>query len=390
LIMRRIPRTRSPARGFSLVEMMVAVAVGLVLLAVMSVVYVNSRGAANRQSQLGGLQQGVRTAFEHMTFDTRMVGHLGCFTRLDTLAGSGTGLADNFAKGVEGYEFANTGPTDSLTLPAGVPANTVSASDWSNSTDATTASIPLADIAGGVGVGLSPGSDVLIVRGAASGQPVRLTGNVAGGSTTAIPIENRSTGTCPNGSNNVMGFCDGSFGVIASCSAAQTFRVTTAGASLALPSPISGSTLYSVGAAEVLPVHTVVYYVKRSSSGTSTSLYRRVLDGAQTDVALQEQELIEGVESMQIRYGVDTDTELDGLINGEYVTADEVTQWSRVIAVRISLLMRSLTPIESSMALPSARVNGLTVTFPTTGQQFDRRVFTTTVSLRNRIAYAMP
>jgi type IV pilus assembly protein PilW len=370
--------------------MMVAIAVGLVLVSVMTVVYVNSRSSTTRQGQLSTLQQGVRTAFEYMSFDTRMVGHLGCFTRLDTLVGSGATLADNFAMGIEGYEFTGTGPTDTRTMTSSLPTDTTDPTAWSNSPSATTPTIPLSAVSGGTTIGLTPGSDVLILRSTTSGRPVRLAAQVAGGSTTAIPINDQTTGNCPNGTANVSGFCNGSYGVIASCNAAQAFRVNSAGATLGLTAPITGTTVYAVGAAEVLPMQTVVYYVRRSSSGTTTSLYRRVLDGAQTDTALQEQELIEGVESMQLRYGVDTDTPTDGMINGDYVTATGVTQWNRVIAVRMSLLMRASTSIDATLAPLNARVNGLTVTFPTTGQRYDRRVFTTTVALRNRIAYPQP
>jgi type IV pilus assembly protein PilW len=69
---------------------------------------------------------------------------------------------------------------------------------------------------------------------------------------------------------------------------------------------------------------------------------------------------------------------------------DSVADWSRVVAVRMGLLIRSTVPIEADVAsaLPtSAPVNGVTVTYPTTGSKYDRRVFTTTVAVRNKISY---
>jgi hypothetical protein len=91
--------------------------------------------------------------------------------------------------------------------------------------------------------------------------------------------------------------------------------------------------LYTTDASEVFPMQTIAYYVKRSSSGTTTSLYRRVFDGDHSDGL--EQELIEGVESLQLRYGVDTSTTSDGVVD-RYVSAkgplgndtDSVTDWS--------------------------------------------------------------
>jgi len=66
--------------GFSLVELLVAVALGLLLTIAMAYAYLNSKIAFSRQQQLSSIQQGVRIAFEYLSSDIRMVGHLGCFT----------------------------------------------------------------------------------------------------------------------------------------------------------------------------------------------------------------------------------------------------------------------------------------------------------------------
>ena len=53
------------------------------------------------------------------------------------------------------------------------------------------------------------------------------------------------------------------------------------------------------------------------------------------------QELIEGIEAMQILYGEDTDG--DRLVNA-YVKADAVTNWNNVISVTFAMLIRSVEP----------------------------------------------
>jgi type IV pilus assembly protein PilW len=152
---------------------------------------------------------------------------------------------------------------------------------------------------------------------------------------------------------------------------------------------------YATGATEVFPMQTIVYYVRKSSSGTTTSLYRRIFDGDHAGGL--EQELIEGVESLQVRYGIDTTApDADGVVD-KYVAAkgttgtatDSVTDWSRVVAVRMGLLIRSTTPVASDVGALRATgvVNGVTVTYPTSGAKFDRRVFTTTLAVRNKITY---
>jgi type IV pilus assembly protein PilW len=187
------------------------------------------------------------------------------------------------------------------------------------------------------------------------------------------------------------GFCSNSYGLIASCTSANVFTVSAAASSatsttLTLAGNL-GANSYTTAGAEVFPLQTTTYYVKRSSSGTTTSLYRRVFDG--NDAAGLEQELIEGVETLQIRYGVDTSATADGMVDS-YVTADQVASWPTVVAVRMSVLLRADTPVEADVSVPaSGLVNGVQVTYPsgTSVNRYDRRIFTTTVAVRNKIAF---
>jgi type IV pilus assembly protein PilW len=88
--------------------------------------------------------------------------------------------------------------------------------------------------------------------------------------------------------------------------------------------------------------------------------------------------LIEGVENMQILYGEDTDG--DGSAN-YYVPADEIVNMDRVVAVRVSLLVRSLEDNLTAEPVPYT-YNGATTT-PTDRRL--RRVFTSTFAMRNRM-----
>ena len=90
-------------------------------------------------------------------------------------------------------------------------------------------------------------------------------------------------------------------------------------------------------------------------------------------------ELLEGLESLQIRYGED--------INGNkspnyYVDAEEVQDWQNVISIRLSLLMRSLN--DGLLTEPQTLYfNGAQVNIAE-GDSYLRRTFDTTISLRNR------
>jgi type IV pilus assembly protein PilW len=334
---------------------------------------------------LASLQQSVRTAFEYLGNDARMVGHLGCYTgSIGTLPNdmSATSIATNFNVGIEGYEYKNA-TAGVYTLTADKQTDITTAASWEvNTSTAGINTLPVATLGGA----LTPGSDILVIR-TVVGKPMRLTASTtAAGST--IALESVAGGKCSDGTTDkVSGFCAGSYGLIASCGAARAFRVNTLAGSTLTPVVVAGSSypVFDSATAEVFPIQTVAYYVKSSSSGTTTSLYRRVFNG--DPAAGVEQELVEDVDNLQLRFGRDTTLpDPDGTID-DYVTAQSVGDWSRVVTVRMSVVLRSASPLASDVAGPaSAPVNGVAVTYPT-GSRYDRRVFTTTVAIRNKIAY---
>lgn len=95
------------------------------------------------------------------------------------------------------------------------------------------------------------------------------------------------------------------------------------------------------------------------------------------------QALLEGVENLQVVYGVDTDADktANKYINATMVTANN--EWLNVVSVRISLLLRSLDNNVSSQH-QTYTFNGVTAT-PTGNDYYLRRVFTSTITLRNRL-----
>ncbi len=374
------------ARGFSLTELLVALALGLVLALAVSSVYLFTKSAFTRQDQLATVQQNVRTAFEYLASDTRMVGHLGCYTgntAPPSTALSAGAIDTNYGLGIEGYEYNNTSST--YTMASNYPANVTADTGWTKNLLAagSVQTIPVTTISAD---GMTPGSDVLVIR-TVIGRPMRLTGNLAAAAT-SMTIENVTGGKCNDGTTDkVSGFCPTSHGVIASCTDARTFRLTaTASTGVLTLSGNSGTKTFAAATAEVFPLQTIVYYLKRSSNGTTTSIWRRTFNG--DPVAGREDELVEGVDSMQISYGIDTTApDADGVIDS-YVTANDVPDWSRVVSVRMSLLMHATEPTAKDVSVAeSGLVNGVSVIYPTSGSQFDRRVFTTTVAIRNKIRY---
>jgi type IV pilus assembly protein PilW len=131
-------------------------------------------------------------------------------------------------------------------------------------------------------------------------------------------------------------------------------------------------------------VDTAAAYYTHASSTITYKINASVL---QQDTNNANNGLVEGIENMQILYGVDTDTPLNGA--NYYVTANNIPDidgngtpdWHRVVSIRISLLAVTLDDNLSAQPVPYT-YNGTTTT-PT--DRKIRRVFNTTIALRNRL-----
>ena len=94
----------------------------------------------------------------------------------------------------------------------------------------------------------------------------------------------------------------------------------------------------------------------------------------------------DGVENLQILYGVDTDGDLYA---NKYSNATQVTssEWNSVVSVRIGLLLNTVQNVSTEADASTFNLLGTTVPAPgtTDATRFMRRhPFTTTISLRNR------
>ncbi len=171
--------------------------------------------------------------------------------------------------------------------------------------------------------------------------------------------------------------------IIADCTGAAVFMATTltAGAPMTIahaagnPGNVTGSLArggFGIGSL-VMPVQTVIYYVRNSATaGVGPALWQKVGNNA-------EQELVQGVENMQVLYGVDTDGDL---LANDYRVASLVTDWRQVISLSVALLIRS--PDEAGLEKDTRTYKLLDKTFGPFNDRRQRSVFTTTVVMRNR------
>lgn len=333
--------------GFSIVELMVALLMGLVLVVGVTQVFLASQTSYRLQDDVSRMQESGRYGFFYLTRELRMAGYLGCSRNAPLInilnspaTGQGDFLFDFDRGGVEG--FRGTGNGFAPLLPADLQ-----------------------------GLGAATASDVLLVRRVDSGT-ARLAPpyiqELSGGNAAGVFLQ-------PD-----HGIETGDILLISDCTASTVFQ--TAGnpgssnrAVINQGAGSPGNSTKSLGAtygegSEISRVSSTVFYIAPGSAGPS--LFRAVNGAANAE------ELVENVERMRVRYGVDTTG--NGVANN-YELADDVTDWARVVSARVSLLVRGsrdgLTENNQNYVFDGVAI--------TADDGRLRHVITSTVALRNRL-----
>jgi type IV pilus assembly protein PilW len=115
----------------------------------------------------------------------------------------------------------------------------------------------------------------------------------------------------------------------------------------------SGFTLQGKDCATTMPVrqyHVYIYYIASCSIGTGTGGACQAGDPAiptlkraelATGGSITVTPLVEGIENMQIEYGLDTTVPADGSPDTYTANPTTVAQWAQVVAMRLHLLARN-------------------------------------------------
>lgn len=365
--------------GLTMVELMVALLLGLLLTGGAIQVFLANRATYEFNNGLQRLQENGRFALDALAYNVRMAGFLGCLSSVTVYnnLGSATTLPFDFANGIWGFEAAQTKPGDKLSPASIDPANSGNASDWSPNL--------VAPVLGNA----IEGSDVLVVR------------NVnAQGYDLASPFTDPDKVRAAAG---VTDFAVGDIGVVSDCQKASVFQITgiadaTSGSVKMIDVTHTGTgtpgnatpswdTTQQYGAgAQLLRGETWVYYVGRSDAGPPALFQMRLNTASGTKSELVAEELVSGVDTMQILYGVDDG--LDGDLDDAYRRADEVesaNEWNEVVTVRVGLLIRSPEPYGTEVDTGTYDVNGTLVDVSKLNDRRFRQVFTTTIAIRNRL-----
>jgi len=147
-------RLRGAQRGVTMIELMIALLLGIVLTGGTIQIFISNRATYAFNEGLARLQENGRFALDTLSYHARLAGYLGCLSEVPRYnnLNTPTTLPFNFEEGLGGYEAIGTSPGEAFAAAALNPPNSNDASDWAPS-------LP-AELVGSV----VPGSDVLVIR----------------------------------------------------------------------------------------------------------------------------------------------------------------------------------------------------------------------------------
>ena len=357
--------------GFSLIELMVAIVVGLILLGGVVTLMANSKKGYNMQNDVARIQENARFAMEFIQRDLRMAGYFGCMDDVENVWNHVNGGTNNLFStefGIEGVEQGGTawqpsGSTDNVSsILAGTDAIAVRYIDPNAAVNVVPPYMPQAagNIMVETGNNLREG-DIIAITDCASTDIFQITG--------PADTNPSSTGTIihTTGNNVSPGNTDA---LVPNCPGANAHCL---------------SKVYE-GEGQVMKLVSVRYFIGDTGRGSS-ALFRENLDLTGTAAGGNAQELVEGIENMQILYGIDTDG--DGAPE-EYQDAASMgttaVLWDNVISIRVGLIAGSVEEYGDETEIDKRdydvdRDGVVDLSDPSDRRR--RRVFTATVMVRN-------
>lgn len=358
-------RQKARATGFTVVELMIAMTIGLVVSGAVLYVYLGVVGTDASHRAMARLQENVRFTYELFSREIRMAGSDACGAASVANVVVGSNWYSNLAGGaLVGYEAGAGLPADVTGELSGRDAITVLHADNSASLGITGHNPSSAQIS------LTGASDLqqgeILIACSADGQHAAVFQMTGPNSASPDNVVHNTgvAGVSPGNCSKKLG--------------------------IPIPSPCDASTPASQGTdytfangSRLMRLSGITYYIRNNPHGIP-SLYRQKLSVASGAATTTAEELVEGVEDMQITYGVDTDSSNDvaqkGMRVDAYVAASAVTDWTRVVAIKLTLLFQTAEN-NVSQAPQTYTFNGSTVT---ASDRRIRKTATHVVRLRNR------
>ena len=349
-------------KGMTLIELMVALAIGSVLLIGLATVFFNSSRTHRELEKSGEMIENGRYAMNLIFDDLRHAGYYGYFFDLPAAPGA---LPDP-------CELADL---NAIAAAMPLPVQGYKAASATARPDITTSTCGSGGIDLLVDDNLAPGSDILVLR--------RADTDVLTGVAVTDDVYLQANG-------QAYEFTLGS----ASADVPNTKADGNAATMLKLP---SSTTHTEYADTRKYEVH--VYFVAPCSTGSGASgvcqagdkplptLKRLELssDGASTQMSITP--LVEGIQYFKVEYGIDdfptaTDPVTFSVGDGipdTYVTAPTLAQWPNVVSVRVAALARNVRATDDYRDNATYTLAG--TSFGPFGDHYKRHVFSTEVRL---------
>lgn len=379
--------TAKKQAGLSLIEAMVAMAIGVILMLGITQIFSASRAAFSSNEGLARIQENSRFAMEFIRQDLRMAGNMGCLNELGyagnifnhLLPATGAPTAAQWQYRidlpVEVYEFQGTGAGSTVALPE--TRTTPAGGSWSPA-------LP-AELVGRA----YDNSDVIVVR-YLGGDFARLTNIVAAGGSESITVNPADVSYIVEG--GIYGITD--------CKKVSLMQVnagnaTNAGSGINLRAWDAMESDYSPSSV-IHRYRFIAYFIGRGADG-EPALLRRELAANGTLGPVEE--MVPGVESIQVMLGVNLSlrTRLIGDRPDAYLTAAQVQagtggwaasssveqRWASVVNFRVGMLIRNARPGASETPVNLPRIADTVITPPQDGRM--RQTYEAQIAIRNRV-----
>ena len=337
---RRAAPRRSHQRGMTLVEWMVSITIGLILLAGLTGLIARQSSAQSELEKSSRQIENGRYAMQLLNEDVQMAGYYGEFSNVGSLAVP-SALPDPCVVTVSAIEAAMVFPVQGYDAPTGALSTCIAAADHVVGTDIlvvrrvepATVTVAAAASAAGGQVYLQSG---LTASGLEFTKKMGTGADAAGTSVFTLFKKDRATLA------DLRRFLVHIY-FVSPCSV-----------------PVGSSCSGAADGGKPIPTLKVL---ELSSSGAMTTT-----------------PLVEGIDNMQIDYGLDSNG--DGAPEGAYVTSPALADWPNVMALQVHLLARNN---ESTAGFTDTKVYNLGVAGSTTATNdgFKRRVFSQLIRVVN-------
>jgi type IV pilus assembly protein PilW len=356
-------------RGLSLIELMVALTIGLIITAAVAQLFATTRSAYTMEENMARVQENGRFAVQFLTQDIRMAGYAGCNSKFTASAPNGAGncaqgticsiaqpansITAFDPSGLKGYKYTGGGTTSNLT-------------DW-------TPPLPADYFANG---DVKPNTDVLVIQ-RGDDLDTHLTGNTTPDNAN-VQLLNTATLAGQIQADDVL--------MVTDCKGGDIIRannVSTGSGKVTIAHSNSVNTQNNLthaygNDAQIMKLVSRAYFIGTGTNG-EPALMRREL--VRVGTPLQTEELVQGVEDMRLAYGEDTDATPD-LVPNTYHDPGSVTNWRNVTTVRVGLLAHTLNKVGIEPGIQQFNLAGTAV--GPFGDKLRRSAFNSTIRIRSR------